>query len=120
MCSPPIFSRQQLSETVTAATNTHATIEELLDASFSIESVPYQRRVCGSVYAPNIARQRFGKNITATTTDYWRFVFYAVRVVSKESRSDLIFNVDFFSKILQIVGDGQMLGVLLRPSTAGH
>jgi hypothetical protein len=33
---------------VTAATNTHATIEELLDASFSKRSVSYQTRVCGS------------------------------------------------------------------------
>jgi hypothetical protein len=37
-------------EHVPAATNTHAIIEELLDASFSIRSVSYQRGVCGSLY----------------------------------------------------------------------
>jgi hypothetical protein len=29
---------------VTATTNTHATIEELLEASFSMRSVPYQEK----------------------------------------------------------------------------
>jgi hypothetical protein len=32
---PHIVARQRLSRNVTALTNTHATIEELLDASFS-------------------------------------------------------------------------------------
>jgi hypothetical protein len=31
---PPVVARQRLGKNVTAATNTHATIEELLDASF--------------------------------------------------------------------------------------
>jgi hypothetical protein len=31
---PPIVAGQQLGKHVTAATNTHATIEELIDASF--------------------------------------------------------------------------------------
>jgi hypothetical protein len=34
--NPPIVTRQRLSRNVTAVTNTHATIEELLDASFSM------------------------------------------------------------------------------------
>jgi hypothetical protein len=38
----PIVPRQGLGENITAATNTHATIEELLDASFSMRSVSYQ------------------------------------------------------------------------------
>jgi hypothetical protein len=32
--NPPIFARQRLSQKVPAVTNTHATIEEFLDASF--------------------------------------------------------------------------------------
>jgi hypothetical protein len=41
-----IVARQRLGKkNVTAATNTHATIEELLDASFSMPSVRYQRKV---------------------------------------------------------------------------
>jgi hypothetical protein len=39
---PLIVARQQLGRYVTAVTNTHATIEELLDASFSMWPVPYQ------------------------------------------------------------------------------
>jgi hypothetical protein len=35
LCIPPIVARQRLGRNVTAVTNTHATIEELLDASFS-------------------------------------------------------------------------------------
>jgi hypothetical protein len=38
----PIVARQRLGRNVTAVTNTHATIEELLDASFSMWPVSYQ------------------------------------------------------------------------------
>jgi hypothetical protein len=37
-----IIFKQRLVRNVTAVTNTHATIEELLDASFSIWPVPYE------------------------------------------------------------------------------
>jgi hypothetical protein len=40
-----IVARQRLSKNVTAAANTHATIEELLCASFSKRSVSYQTKV---------------------------------------------------------------------------
>jgi hypothetical protein len=40
-----IVDRQRLSKNVTAATNTHATIEELLDTSFSVRTVSYQGEV---------------------------------------------------------------------------
>jgi hypothetical protein len=39
---PAIVARQRLGKNITAATNTHATIEELLDASFSMLSVSYE------------------------------------------------------------------------------
>jgi hypothetical protein len=50
---PLIVARQRLGKNVTAATNTHATIEELLDASFSIRSVSYQRNV-GDQFFPEL------------------------------------------------------------------
>jgi hypothetical protein len=37
--------RQRLGKNVTAATSTHATIEELLDALISMQSVSYERKV---------------------------------------------------------------------------
>jgi hypothetical protein len=40
--NPPIVARQRLGRNVTAVMNTHATIEELLDASFSMWPVSYQ------------------------------------------------------------------------------
>jgi hypothetical protein len=40
--NPPIVARQRLGRNVTAVTNTHATIEELLQASFSMLPVSYQ------------------------------------------------------------------------------
>jgi hypothetical protein len=40
--NPHIVARQRLGRNVTAVTNTHATIEELLEASFSMWSVSYQ------------------------------------------------------------------------------
>jgi hypothetical protein len=39
--TPPIIARQRLGRNVTAVTNTHATIEKLLDALFSMWSVSY-------------------------------------------------------------------------------
>jgi hypothetical protein len=39
---PPIVAMQRLGRNVTAVTNTHATIEGLLDASFSMWPVSYQ------------------------------------------------------------------------------
>jgi hypothetical protein len=42
--NPLIVTRQQLGKKVPAVTNTHATIEELSDASFSMWSVSYQGR----------------------------------------------------------------------------
>jgi hypothetical protein len=40
--NPPIVARQRFGRNVTAVTNTHATIEEFLDASFSMWPVPYE------------------------------------------------------------------------------
>jgi hypothetical protein len=42
LCIPPIVATQRLGKYVSAATNTHATIEELLDAMFSMRPVSYQ------------------------------------------------------------------------------
>jgi hypothetical protein len=39
-----MVSRRRLYKKITAAANTHATIEELLDAPFSKRSVSYQRK----------------------------------------------------------------------------
>jgi hypothetical protein len=41
----PTVAKQRHGKNVRAATNTHVTIEELLDASFSVRSVSYQRKV---------------------------------------------------------------------------
>jgi hypothetical protein len=38
---PSIVARQRLGKNVTAATNTRERVEDLLDASFSIQSVSY-------------------------------------------------------------------------------
>jgi hypothetical protein len=46
VCVSCTVARQRLGKNVTVATNTHATIE-LLDASFSVRSVSYQRKVGG-------------------------------------------------------------------------
>jgi hypothetical protein len=40
--NPLIVARQRLGRNITAVTNTHATIEELLDSSFSMWPVSYQ------------------------------------------------------------------------------
>jgi hypothetical protein len=40
---PIVATRQRFAKNVTTVTNTHATIEELLDASFSMWPVSYRR-----------------------------------------------------------------------------
>jgi hypothetical protein len=50
VCVSPIVDRQRLGINITAAMNTHVTIEELLDASFSMRSVSYQRKVGDSFF----------------------------------------------------------------------
>jgi hypothetical protein len=47
---PPIVVRQLLGKNVTAATNTHSTIQELLDASGSMRSVSFQMKVGDSYF----------------------------------------------------------------------
>jgi hypothetical protein len=42
---PPTVARQRLGENLTAATNTKATIEELIEALFFMRSVSYQSKV---------------------------------------------------------------------------
>jgi hypothetical protein len=46
----PIVARQRLSTTITAATNTHATIKRLLDAWLSMQRLSYQRNVGDYVF----------------------------------------------------------------------
>jgi hypothetical protein len=53
MCIPPIVARQELSKNVTAVMNTHATIAELLDASFSMLSMLDERKV-GDWFFPEL------------------------------------------------------------------
>jgi hypothetical protein len=45
LCVSPIVARQRLSKNVTAENNRDATIEELLDSSFSVRPVTYQKKV---------------------------------------------------------------------------
>jgi hypothetical protein len=50
VCVSTIVARQRLSKNVTAATNRHTAVEGLLDASFSIRSMSYQRKVGDSFF----------------------------------------------------------------------
>jgi hypothetical protein len=45
LCISPIVARQRLVKNVNAETNTHARIEEFLDAFFSMWPVSYHRKV---------------------------------------------------------------------------
>jgi hypothetical protein len=82
----PIVARQQLRKNGNAATNTHATIEELLNKSFYIRSVSYQRRVCGSICPLIVARQRLGIHVPAAKGNSWRCRFLCDPLSIKKSR----------------------------------
>jgi hypothetical protein len=63
---PPIVAMQRLDIRVPPATNTRN--KELLDASFSVLSITYQKRVCGSVcVSPIVAKEWLGKHVLAAT-----------------------------------------------------
>jgi hypothetical protein len=51
--NPPIVARQWLGKNIIAATNAHATIEELFDALFYMMPVSYQRKV-GDQFFPEL------------------------------------------------------------------
>jgi hypothetical protein len=91
----PIVARQRLGKNITAATNTHATIEELLDASFSLRlfgPCPIKGDSVGLyVYLSVVDRQRVSKHVPAATRNRWR-----CHVVSKESRRLVLPRIFFF------------------------
>jgi hypothetical protein len=54
MCIPPlIVARQRFGKHASAAINTRATTEELLDVSFSMRAVSYKRKV-GDLFFPEL------------------------------------------------------------------
>jgi hypothetical protein len=69
--TPRIVASHQFGKHFPAATNNHATKEEFLEASFSVRSVSYQRKIkdkvkislLQAVEAPRVARGR-GSHIT--------------------------------------------------------
>jgi hypothetical protein len=67
---PPIVARQRLGRNVTAVPNIHATIEELLDAPFSMWSVSYQKKQAIS-FSQNFLftriREMLGSNLCQDT-----------------------------------------------------
>jgi hypothetical protein len=79
-CVPPFIDKQRLGKHVSAA------IMELLDAPFSMKHLSYQRRFRGSVYPAIVSRYHLGKDGLNQRSMIKGVVFYALRVVSKESR----------------------------------
>jgi hypothetical protein len=69
-----IVARQRLGRNVTAVTNTHITVEELLVALFSMWPVSYEGKfIPPSLLGKNpliVARRRLGRNVTAVTNTH--------------------------------------------------
>jgi hypothetical protein len=88
MCIASIFAKQWIGKHVPVATNTHATIEQLLNAWFSMRFVLYQRRVCVSVCVYQLSLLGNGSvNIFPPERKIvCRVVFYVVLFLLKESR----------------------------------
>jgi hypothetical protein len=67
------------------------TTEELLEALFSTRSVPYQRRVCGSVcVSPIVASKGSVNTFLQQQRTVAGIVFYAVPAVSKERMQSVL------------------------------
>jgi hypothetical protein len=94
-------ARQLLGIDVTPATNTQATTEELLAASFSMRSVSYRRRVCGSVCILQLLGNGLVHTFPRQQGIVGGVVFCAVRVVSKESCGSVCI-------LLQLLGNGSV------------
>lgn len=65
-----IFHSQQLVTNVTAATNTHMQIGEVIDASFSVLSLPYQRNARRLVFPKNVRSRSGFKVVYIFTLNY--------------------------------------------------
>jgi hypothetical protein len=57
---------------------------EPISTVYFIDPSHHSVSICAS--SPTVARQLLGKHVPAATKNYWRVLFYAVHVVSKESR----------------------------------
>jgi hypothetical protein len=86
VCAFLYVVRQRLSKNVTATTNTHETTEELLDASFSMQSMSHERRVCGSVYHLSLLGKGLVSVFQRQRGIVGGVIFRPVRVVSNRSR----------------------------------
>jgi hypothetical protein len=92
--------------------------EELLEGSFSVRSVSYQRRVCGSVYPP---LSLSGNNSVNTFPRQRRIVggvvSYAVHVVSEKSRRLILYGTsyliwkEFLNRSSENTGQAHCVGV---------
>jgi hypothetical protein len=75
-----IVARQRLGQKVTSTTNTHGTVEEWLDASFTIRSMSYQRRVGGSVRISQILvyvpPKRWSEGSQTSDNKIWPWVLW--------------------------------------------
>jgi hypothetical protein len=100
MCTPPIVAKQRLDQvypTIPCSVNTfppqriHATIGEVLRASFSVRSLSYQRRVCGSVYPPVVARWQ----LRSCGNEQFLEASFSMRTVSYQMRRRLFFSKNF-------------------------
>jgi hypothetical protein len=63
VCVPPTIAKQRLGKDVTAATETHAAIEDLLDVYFCMRSVSYYRKV-GDLFFPELAAMKYAMKAT--------------------------------------------------------
>jgi hypothetical protein len=61
MCIFQIVARQRLGKNVAETKNTHATVEDLMDSSFSMRSVSHQRKV-GNKFFPQLLVVHFHYN----------------------------------------------------------
>jgi hypothetical protein len=84
-CIPPFGVRQRIGKHVSAAANI-CNSRKNLDASFSMQSVSYQMRICGSVYPLTLLCNNSVKTFPRQRRIVGGFVLYAVSVVSKEIR----------------------------------
>jgi hypothetical protein len=73
MCIRLIVARQRLGKHVPAATNTHATIEELMNAYFLCGPCLIEgESVSRSVYPCIVVRQQLCNDVPAATKNCWR------------------------------------------------
>jgi hypothetical protein len=110
--------RERLGKNVTPATNTHATIGHLLDTSFSMRSVWYQRKV-GDYFFPELL-VFFSCVVNVDASDEHKEVARTIILYNDVLVTNYEINDGFQTHLKGTGADRQLFQIIIQPNVPGH